>query len=151
MSYEERSLVQAGDQVYYVMRVKELIGGVKGFLLMKIDDGVMLPMLTESELITEKFVPMRLVPMRTNKLQRVTRPLFKRNTWVRHEKTGGIYQIVQTPEHRYLEATGQACYEYRNSDGIKFNRCQEEMEDGRFTAVSLAQIRELFSGTVSVR
>lgn len=151
MSYEERGLVQAGEKVYYVMRVKELPGGGKGVMLMQVNDGVMLPMMTEAELMAEKFVPMMLVPVRQAKLEKATKPLFRRNSWVRHEKTGGIYQIVQTPEYRYLEATGQACYEYRNSDGLKFNRCQAEMEDGRFTAVSLEEMRALISGSVTIR
>lgn len=151
MSYEERGLVQAGEQVYYVMRVKPLPDGGKSVLLMKVDDGVMMPMMTEAELMAEKFMPMMLVPKRAARLEKATKPLFRRNSWVRHLKTDGIYQIVQTPEYRYLEATGQACYEYRNSDGIKFNRCQAEMEDGRFVAVPIEELRAMISGHATIR
>jgi hypothetical protein len=62
-----------------------------------------------------------------------TKVLFPISTHVRHVKTGGVYEILITPDKGKLEATGEPAYSYSDG-GTVWHRRQVEMEDGRFEA-----------------
>jgi hypothetical protein len=49
-----------------------------------------------------------------------------------HVKSGESYTVATLPDNNILEATGEPAYGYVMSDGRICNRCQSEMEDGRF-------------------
>lgn len=55
-------------------------------------------------------------------------------SYVRHIKSGGVYQILDLPSDNRLESTGEPAYGYRDikGSGPKWQRSQTEMEDGRF-------------------
>lgn len=71
--------------------------------------------------------------------------MFRRKQVVRHLKTRGVYRIVHTPEHCFIEATGEPAYAYQflflpgapaERRGRIWVRSQREMEDGRFEPVA---------------
>ncbi len=59
---------------------------------------------------------------------------FKKGEKVRHNKTGGEYRIISTPENLKIEKGYISAYAYQslNSPYIIFVRPADEMEDGRF-------------------
>ena len=65
-----------------------------------------------------------------------TSPKFAMGDVVLHLATGALYGILDVPPLVCIERTGEAAYQYRRIDGAdprKWIRCQQEMEDGRFT------------------
>lgn len=57
--------------------------------------------------------------------------LFPKGARLRHRKTGGVYEVLETPDRLRIEATNTPAYLY--SDGVlQWVRPRTEMEDGRF-------------------
>lgn len=58
---------------------------------------------------------------------------FEKGDTVKHQKSGGVYKILLSPEDLvYIEATNELAYVYQSHTGAKWVRPQSEMEDGRF-------------------
>lgn len=57
---------------------------------------------------------------------------FAHSVYVKHVKSGGVYQIVGTPDVFRIEGTNAPAYAYKGGDGTVWIRPQAEMEDGRF-------------------
>jgi hypothetical protein len=59
--------------------------------------------------------------------------LFAEGVFLTHLKTGGQYQIKDTPDQNRLEHNALPAYGYLSlQDGLKWQRNQADMEDGRF-------------------
>jgi hypothetical protein len=78
---------------------------------------------------------------------------FKQGQFVKHLKTGDIYEILWTPvEGLRLEATDEPAYIYwlsashHSGDGerllVKWIRSQKEFEDGRFKLVEQEEMND---------
>lgn len=64
---------------------------------------------------------------------------FKKSDVVRHIKSGGVYVVTNQPDFNRLAADNLPAYGYRSvmNNGVRWWRCQSEMEDGRFEPASV--------------
>jgi len=63
-------------------------------------------------------------------------PKFTKKSVLQHVKTQKIYVVLKTPNKcELLEDCREPFYKYIGSDGVKWYRCQSQMEDGRFALI----------------